>query len=257
MEKILLFDLDGTLLRSDKTISGRTLEAVERSRRKGCIIGVSTSRGKSNCLRYISRLSPDIIISSGGALVTYKGRTIISEEFSSEETADIISAARRICGDVDITSDASDDDAEYYRNFVPPQDELEKSWGKSIFTDFLGFSKPSLKLCFEIEDEEKASKLKSMLPWCDCIRFSDGCWYKFTKSGVTKENAILKLCAHIGAAPEDITAFGDDLADIGMLKMCCRGVAMGNALPEVKAAANIVIGSNDEDGIAGYLEDNF
>ena len=51
-----------------------------------------------------------------------------------------------------------------------------------------------------------------------------------------------------------ISAFGDDLADIGSLKMCGTGVAMGNALPEVKEAADITIGSNDEDGIAEYLE---
>ena len=57
----------------------------------------------------------------------------------------------------------------------------------------------------------------------------------------------------IEGAPQDVTAFGDDLADIGMLRMCGTGVAMGNALNEVKDAADITIGSNDEDGIADYL----
>lgn len=253
MSKILLFDLDGTLLRSDKTISERTLEAVRKIRERGYVIGISTSRSKSNSLRFVESLSPDIIISSGGALVTLNGRTVITEEFDGIESARIIAAAREICGDLNITADTSDDNAEYFRNFVPPQDELEKSWGKSIFTDFNDYSKPSLKLCFEIADDEKARRLEAALPWCDCIRFTDGDWYKFTRSGVTKENAIRKLCAVIGAETADITAFGDDLADIGMLKMCGTGVAMGNALPEVKAAADITIGSNDEDGIADYL----
>ena len=52
-------------------------------------------------------------------------------------------------------------------------------------------------------------------------------------------------------------AFGDDLADMGMLKMCGIGVAMGNAVDEVKAMADIVIGTNDEDGIADFLEERF
>ena len=52
-------------------------------------------------------------------------------------------------------------------------------------------------------------------------------------------------------------AFGDDLADIGMLKMCGLGVAMGNAVDEAKAAADIVIGTNDEDGIAYFLKEKF
>lgn len=51
----------------------------------------------------------------------------------------------------------------------------------------------------------------------------------------------------------DIIAFGDDYADIGMLKLAGVGVAMGNAIAEVKAVADIVIGTNDEDGIAEYL----
>lgn len=54
-----------------------------------------------------------------------------------------------------------------------------------------------------------------------------------------------------------MTTFGDDYADIGMLQLCGRGIAMGNAINEVKEKANLVIGSNDEDGIAEYLEDSF
>ena len=52
-------------------------------------------------------------------------------------------------------------------------------------------------------------------------------------------------------------AFGDDLADMGMLKMCGIGVAMENAVDEVKAMADIVIGTNDEDGIAAFLQERF
>ena len=53
---------------------------------------------------------------------------------------------------------------------------------------------------------------------------------------------------------ESIIAFGDDYADIGMLQLCGTGVAMGNAIDEVKDKADVVIGSNDEDGIAVFIE---
>lgn len=254
MRRILLFDLDGTLLKSDKTISERTLRAVEMSREKGCIIGISTSRSESNSRKFTGALEPDIIISSGGAMVTLNGEVIITEEFDGSQTAEIIAAAREICGELNITADTSDKDAEYFMNCELPEDELKKSWGKAIYNDFNDFKMPALKLCFEIADEEKAKSLARRLNWCDCIHFTDGDWYKFTKSGVTKETAIEKLCAHMGVSVGDITAFGDDLADIGMLSMCGCGIAMGNALDEVKAAADAVIGSNDEDGIAVYLE---
>lgn len=92
-----------------------------------------------------------------------------------------------------------------------------------------------------------------MLHDCDCIRFSDGYWYKFTRKDVTKEKAIMEICSACGIKAKEIIAFGDDYADIGMLKLCGKGIAMGNAINEVKEIADLVIGSNDEDGIAEYL----
>lgn len=101
----------------------------------------------------------------------------------------------------------------------------------------------------------QAERLKELLPDCDCVRFSDGEWYKFTRKTATKEQAIRRLCEASGIAVEEIVAFGDDHVDIGMLKLCGLGIAMGNAVREVKEAADLVIGSNQEDGIARYLEE--
>lgn len=66
--KLLLFDLDGTLLKTDKTISERTLSALRDCKNKGYLIGISTSRSEQNCLAFLGELSPDILITSGGAL---------------------------------------------------------------------------------------------------------------------------------------------------------------------------------------------
>lgn len=112
-------------------------------------------------------------------------------------------------------------------------------------------------MCVEIFASEKAKKLSERLPNCDCMKFVDGDWYKFTKKTVTKEQAILRLCEVCGISIENITAFGDDLVDIGMLQLCGNGIAMGNALPEVKKIADVVIDTNDEDGIAKWIEENY
>ena len=84
--KLLLFDLDGTLLQSDKTISKRTLSVLKQSREKGILIGVSTSRSEQNSLVYLNELMPDILISSGGALVKYGTDYIGNAQFSITET---------------------------------------------------------------------------------------------------------------------------------------------------------------------------
>lgn len=250
--KLLLFDLDGTLLRSDKTISPITLQALQECRKKGMLIGVSTSRGEQNTLSFIEELQPDILIVSGGALVKYHGEYIYKAGFSVEETKRMIAAARQICGmDCEITIDTLDT---HYWNYKIDPKKQDKSWGDSIYTDFLDFAESSLKMCVEIFEDSQAGALQEVLNECDCVRFSDGYWYKYTKKSATKERAILEVCSVCGIRTEEIIAFGDDYADIGMLTLCGKGIAMGNAINEVKEKADLVIGSNDEDGIAEYLE---
>ena len=250
--RLLLFDLDGTLLCSEKKITGRTLQALQKCREKGMMIGVSTSRGEGNALQFIEELCPDILIASGGALIKYRGEYIYRAEFSPERTRQMIAAARSVCGmDCEITIDTVD---AHYWNYRDDPKKLDKSWGDSIYTDFGDFGQCALKMCVEVFDDGDARRLREMLRDCDCIRFSDGYWYKFTKKGATKEEAIRKACAACGIGAEEVMAFGDDYADMGMLKFCGRGIAMGNAIDEVKNIADFVIGGNDEDGIAVYLE---
>ncbi len=62
------------------------------------------------------------------------------------------------------------------------------------------------------------------------------------------------MCKACGIGTDEIIAFGDDYADIGMLKLCGVGFAMGNAIDEVKAVADQIIGDNDNDGIGVYLK---
>lgn len=226
--KLLLFDLDGTLLQSDKTMSSKTLLALKKCKENDILIGVSTSRSEQNSLVYLNELMPDILISSGGALVKYKTEYIYRAEFSEEETNVMIDMARNICGnDCEITIDTID--AHYWNYKIDPK-KLDKSWGDSIYTDFSNFNECSLKMCVEIFNQDKADELAHRLSDCDCIRFSDG------------------------FSIDSIIVFGDDYADIGMLELCGIGVAMGNAIDEVKERADIVIGSNDEDGIADFIE---
>lgn len=249
--KLLLFDLDGTLLRSDKTISASTLQAICKCREQSILIGISTSRAEHNCMAFLPKLKPDLLISSGGAVVKYQDNYIYAAEFSVEETRSMIACARDICGaDCEITIDTLE---HHYWNYKEDPNKADSTWGETIYTDFAEYSEKALKFCVEIFDNSLAAKLAASLPDCDCLRFTGSAWYKFTKKDATKDNAIKRVCKACGITLKDITAFGDDTPDIGMLKLCGTGVAMGNAIDAVKAAADVVIGSNDEDGIAEYL----
>ena len=137
--KLLLFDLDGTLLCDDKTISQKTLQTVLKCKDRGILIGVSTSRGEQNTLSYIRELQPEVLILSGGALVKYREEYIYKAEFSVERTWQIIEAAREICGvDCGITIDTID---AHYCNFKVDLGIQDQNWKNSVYTDFHDFDK--------------------------------------------------------------------------------------------------------------------
>ncbi|MDE6023913.1 MAG: HAD family hydrolase [Lachnospiraceae bacterium] len=251
-KRILLFDLDGTLLREDKTLSRYTLEVVSKCKERGRLIGISTSRSEQNCLKFLKELNPDILISSGGALVRADKKIVCSSSFSAAETKSFIETARNICGmECEFTVDTLE--AHYWNYKINPK-EQDKTWGDSIYTDFTDFNHEALKICVEIPNPNTAQKLCGHFSELDSQHFSDGDWYKFTKSGITKEKAILAVCEACHVDVSEIVAFGDDYADIGMLKICGIGVAMGNAIQEVKDIADAITLSNEEDGVAVYLE---
>jgi len=253
--KLLLFDLDGTLLRSDKTISKRTAQALEQCRAQGMLIGISTSRAEHNCMTFLPELKPDLLIASGGAVVRFGAEYIYTAEFSVEQTRAMIAAARAVCGsDCEITIDTRN---AHYWNYKTDPNKLDATWGETVYTDYSDFSDKALKFCVEIFDPAQAEALAAQLPACDCLRFFGSDWYKFTKKEATKENAVRMACLACRIRLEDVTAFGDDVPDIGMLRLCGIGIAMGNATDPVKEAADVVIGQNDEDGIAAYLEKTF
>lgn len=253
MYKLILLDLDGTLLRSDKTISSRTASALAECAKRGCLIGIATARGESNAAQYIGQLSPELIISSGGALVRFRDEILRCVAFDLEETRKIIDAGFALTqGQCEITVDTQD---AHYWNYKEDPHILSPDWGEVRYTDYRDFNRPSLKISIELPEEGMAEEIAVRVD-CDWARFSDGNWYKFSRKDATKEKAIDRITDRLGISADQILAFGDDYVDLGMLAASGTGVAMGNAIPEVKAAADAVTRSNDEDGVAVYLEEN-
>ena len=250
--KLILCDLDGTLLRSDKTISDKSAEVLEQCRKNGILIGFSTSRGRANIIPFEEKIKPDILICNGGASMICKGKLIYTKTFTLEETRRMLAAAYKVCGaDAEITLDTLD--SIYWNR---KQDKSTDYDWNSGYDDFRDFKEPAMKICVQTDNIELAQKIAASVPDCDMLPFSDIPWYKFSAANATKEAAISFLCDYLKITPESLIAFGDDHNDIGMLKMCGTGVAMGNAIKEVKDVADFVAKTNDEDGVACFLQEN-
>lgn len=242
---LILSDLDGTLFRNDKSISDFTKQTIAQAQKQGVLFGISTARAGVNAVKFLDGINPDIMISNGGGLVTFRGAKIYSCEFSVEEIRTLIDATFEICGKNAIIS--VDNEKGLYSN---SKEELgDKFW---TYNDFSDFRETCMKMCIETLDKEKVTAVASRigLEQIDFLPFSDIPWYKLSKKGATKEKAIDALCKHLELSPLQIAAFGDDFNDIGMLKLCGKGIAMSNAIDEVKAIADKICLSNEEDGVA-------
>ena len=106
---------------------------------------------------------------------------------------------------------------------------------------------------FRLGSEEEVCGLKEIFPFFDWLRYRDGT-YAVTAKGVSKASALFETAQRYGIALAQTAAFGDDEGDCEMLALCGVGTAVENALPCVKRAARFVTGSNEEDGVAQFVE---
>lgn len=255
MPALALFDLDDTLLRSDKTISDYSVRVLRACQQKGMLIAFATARGESNILPFVEQVEPDIVVSSGGAMIRWRGKVIDAQTFTPDETSALLGAGIALMGpECLITVDALDG---YYGNYQADASGLLTGWGEVISADFSSFRKPALKICVHLPDDSMARRVAASVPGCDWLRFTGSQWYKFTKARVNKGYAAARLSELLGIAPENMLAFGDDISDLSLLCYCGTGAAVANAIPEIKAVADVTVGSQDEDGPAAYLDHTY
>ncbi len=244
--KLLLFDLDGTLLDSSKAISARNLEAIEQCRSRGIMTGVATARSESTCARFTEIIRPELLISNSGGLVRLNGTVLYQCGFTADETAALVNAG--VAENRGITVDCAD--TTYSNRYI----EFFNEPGMS-FTDFADFHRGSFKICIEGTDVEFAQRTANLIDDCSWLAFSDCDWFKFSKSSVSKGDALRHVTDSTGIQPHEMIGFGDDFVDLEMLEFCGVGVAMANAVEEVRQCADVIIGSNDTDAIADFLQE--
>lgn len=252
--KLILLDLDYTLLKNDKTISQKSIKVLNACQKQGIKIGFSTSRGNTNIQQYVDLVNPDIIICNGGANIYSNGKLLHSQGFTLEQTRQIFAAAYKESGEnIEMTCDT---EHELYWNRT--ENKTNQFTNDTEFDDFLDFKLSALKICIQTTNQELIERIikTSNVQDCKAIPFSDIPWYKIAPTKATKENAIHFVASFFNIPTSKMISFGDDYSDIGMLKLCGKGIAMGNAIEEVKQVASDITLTNDEDGVAIYLEKN-
>ncbi|MCY6958913.1 Cof-type HAD-IIB family hydrolase [Clostridium brassicae] len=291
MYRMIAIDMDGTLLRKDKSISHVTYEAIQKAKEKGVKIVLSTGRpvqGVSEALNFLDLNNKNTyIVSCSGALVQCASGEIISENNLS---FDEVNYLYNLSKELNINLNAVT-----HNNFLTPSfnftTEVEAYMTnmpvKVVDFENLDESIPINRIAFINETESFINRLKNILKYkkvdlkydLQNISLSNKndslfsnkenlpkeLYKKFTvlkptsntleilNKNVNKGTGVASLAEKLGIKKEDIICIGDSGNDIHMLQYAGLGVAMGNAFPEVKSIADYVTLSNEEDGVAHVI----
>jgi 5-amino-6-(5-phospho-D-ribitylamino)uracil phosphatase len=252
MIEMIVADLDGTLLRSDRTISEYTVSVLSRCREKGIKIAFATARPLRAVKPYLGLVRCDALAYHNGAHVTAGGRIIGEPHTIPIETArSILASLKSVYPGKRLSLEIGD---EMYANF-----DVVRVWNYTSFvkTDFFDLPRRDAdKIIVEADEGVNSETIEPLLTDDMYCRLSEGAVYLIMNRNATKHGAVAALSRHWDISLENAAAFGDDNIDIGMIKECGIGVAMGNSIREVLDCADFIADTNDNDGVAKFIEEN-
>ena len=272
-ETLYLSDLDGTLLRSDQTLSARTCATVDHLVRAGVHFSYATARSIDTAARVTRGIGVDIpvIVHNGAFIVdSVTRRPLWSAKFTPEEEEAVYSAflerglfpltyavidgknrfsyIREKCGKAQwefvLTRMGYEDDRRA-REIFSPDGALD---GDVYYFACIGDSERQLSPVYErLKDRFRCIFSRDI--------YTDAPWLEILPQGVSKATAAEKLRDLLGC--KRIVCFGDAVNDLPMFEAADEKYAVANAAPELKKLATAVIGANDDDAVAAWLENRF
>lgn len=249
--KMIVTDLDRTLLRTDKTISDYTADVFNRCHQNGIKVAFATARPKRTVTHFCEKIPADAVILHNGAVICVNDIVIKKCGISSDIKNQVLLSISRDFPKATISVEIDD---MLYVNF-----DISAVWNntRSINTDFTDLpDKPADKIIIGVTSINDIERLTEYLPNDLYIEISEGKFGLIMNRGATKWRAIHDISRYFNIRADEIAVFGDDCNDIDMLKNCGIGVAVANAINEAKAVADYVCDTNDSDGVARWIEEN-
>ncbi|HLL66792.1 MAG TPA: HAD family hydrolase [Micromonosporaceae bacterium] len=269
--RLVASDLDGTLVRSDRTISARTVSALRRMTADGAAVALVTGRPIRWMPEVYAQLPvPVIAICANGAAVhdPADDRLVWERSLTPDLLSEATTRLREAVPGVAFAVERAGGrylrhEAEYPiggweadHPAVRPADPVEL------------VSEPAAKLLVRADltrnpgrDAGRAAADAFTRAVSECLaglaeatHSSDSGMVEVSAPGVTKGSGLAWLAGQMGVPAEQVIVFGDMPNDLPMFAWAGRAVAMGNAHPAVRNAADRVTGSHDDDGVAAYLD---
>jgi hypothetical protein len=254
--RLVATDLDGTLLRSDLTVSPRSLAALDAFGRSGGLVVVVTGRPP----RWVDGLgleavAHELVLCANGAIVyDVSARRVVEVRTLAEDVARaVLEAVRAAVPDAGFGSEDAEGfryEPSYTRRALWPGDRLV-----ARMDDVVRGGVAKLLVRHESLDfPALTAAVVEAVGDAAVVTWSSNSLIEISANGVTKAAELAALAEGHGLAAADAVAFGDMPNDVVMLQWAGHGVAVANAHEDVLAVADEVTASNDEDGVAVVVE---
>ncbi|OKK02882.1 hydrolase [Streptomyces sp. CB03234] len=263
--RLIATDLDGTLLRDDKSVSDRTISALAAAEEAGIEVFFVTGRPA----RWMGVVSDHVhghglaICANGAAVVDlHSGGKLLEVRPLERETAlHVVQTLRREAPGTAFAVELATGfhyEPDYPPFWLDPSATIAPA-EKLLHEDEPGTGAPVLKLLAHHADLTPDGFLAlartAAGDRASITRSSPSALLEISGLGVSKASTLALCCAERGISADEVVAFGDMPNDIEMLSWAGRSYAMGNAHPDVVAAASGRTVANNEDGVARVIED--
>jgi Cof subfamily protein (haloacid dehalogenase superfamily) len=249
---IIVLDLDETLLTSNKNITPNTLNTLSRCKEKGFNIAISSTRGYGSCINVANLIDADYICCQAGNMIVDKNKNILYKHpFSTQDISDFIDYFSKYTNNFIIDSDTA--------LYGGVDDDFSHSWGVIYKTNEELKKLPSYKICAYYEPHYK----QEMIDYCKkhnfvCIEMRGNDFIMLiTPANSDKYYALEQLINILNTDHSKLVVFGDDTSDLLSIQKAGYGVAMANSRQIVLEKAKYITLSNDEDGVAHFLNKTF
>ncbi|MEG1602658.1 MAG: Cof-type HAD-IIB family hydrolase [Cloacibacillus sp.] len=260
--QLIALDMDGTMLDAQSRLTARTKKALQNAQLAGIRVVAATGRMYPSAMIHIRDIGIESAsIFYNGALIRdpLTDATIFERSLGAALTAEILSFFKENDWYVQIYSqdklivrDRDDERCKYYENICGLTAAAlgEKFWNCGLDSSkLLGicFDKAGFRVMCETVRDKFGARIYQATSW--------GAFIEMVHPDVNKAAALRRVAEYYGISRENVTAIGDGINDIEMIEWAGTGIAMGNAKDEVKAAADLIAPSNEEEGAARVVEE--
>ena len=258
--KLIAVDMDGTLLDSDKKLSRESIAAVKRYTDSGGIFIISTGRPIQGVENYYEILGIDtpVLAFNGAMIITPFERKILYEITLDEETAlNAIQYGRELGTTLCIWSENrlhAFEICERVKTYA-----ARSGVTPTIIEDAGTIAKQGISKVLWYDEESKIEKyqigIEQHIKGTYNYFTSELYYLEFVNPEASKASGLRFLGEYYGIEQAEMIAIGDGMNDISMIEYAGLGVAMANAAEKVKAAADFITLTNDEDGVVHVIDE--